>query len=157
MEIGPVGSFEERADGGETIVAEFESEKAAGFEMARRFRNQQAVEFVAFFAAEEGGGGLVVADFDGEGAGFFAANVGRIGNYEIERTWIGRREIRRWMCAKHGHDVSCPYIGEGGEEVGFEEGDARLEAEAGGVALGHGEGGEGNIGGVDFGGWEFFG
>jgi len=31
------------------------------------------------------GRGLVrVADFDGEGGGFFAADVGGIGNYEIE-------------------------------------------------------------------------
>jgi len=34
--------------------------------MESRFRNQQAVEFVAFFATVEGGGGFVVRDFDGE-------------------------------------------------------------------------------------------
>jgi hypothetical protein len=52
--------------------------------MARRFWNQQAVEFVAFFAAVEGGVGFVVADFDGEGGGFFAADVRRVGDDEIE-------------------------------------------------------------------------
>ena len=52
--------------------------------MVRGFRNQQAVEFVAFFAAIEGGGWFVIADFDGEGAGFFAADVGRVGDDEIE-------------------------------------------------------------------------
>ena len=39
------------------------------------------VEFIAFFAAVEGGGGFVVANFDGECAGFFAADVGRVGDY----------------------------------------------------------------------------
>jgi len=45
-------------------VAKFENEEAAGFQMAGGFGNQSAVEFVAFFAAVERGGGLV-ADFDG--------------------------------------------------------------------------------------------
>ena len=76
-----MGRFEERADGGEGVVAEFEDEEATGFEVARGFRDQQAVEFVAFFATVEGGGGFVVADFGWEGAGFFAADVGRVGDY----------------------------------------------------------------------------
>jgi hypothetical protein len=87
VEIGPLRCFEERADGGERVVAEFEDEEAAGFEMARDFWNQQAVEFVAFFAAVEGEGGFVFADFDGEGAAFFAADVGRVGDHQIEEKW----------------------------------------------------------------------
>jgi len=61
------------------------------------------------------------------------------------------------VSAKHGHDVSCPYIGKSGEEIGFLEGDAVGETESGGVALGDFEGGRGDVGGVDFGGREFFG
>ena len=85
MDVGPFRSFEEGADGGERVVAEFEYEQAAGFEVACGFWDELAVEFVAFFAAVEGGGGFVVADFDGKGAGFFATDVGGIGDYEIER------------------------------------------------------------------------
>ena len=71
-------------DCGERVVAEFEDEQAAGFEVACGFWDELAVEFVAFFAAVEGGGGFVVADFDGECAGFIAADVGRVGDEEIE-------------------------------------------------------------------------
>ena len=39
-----------------------------------------AVEFVAFLAAVEGGGGFVLADFDGQGVAFLAADVGGIGD-----------------------------------------------------------------------------
>ena len=49
--------------------------------MSRGLENQRAVEFVAFFATVEGRGGFVVADFDGERVGFFAGDVGRVGNY----------------------------------------------------------------------------
>ena len=59
-------SFEEGADGGERIVAEFEDEEATGFEVARGFGDELAVKFVAFFATVEGGSGFVVADFDGK-------------------------------------------------------------------------------------------
>ena len=62
-------------------MAKFEDEEGAGFEMSRGLENQRAVEFVAFFAAVEGRGGFVVADFDGERVGFFAGDVGRVGNY----------------------------------------------------------------------------
>ena len=130
MEICPLGSFEERADGGERVVAEFEDEEATGFEAARGFWDQQAVEFVAFFATVEGGGGLVVADFGGEGAGFLAADVGRVGDYEIEEKWpFGFAQGRR---------VASGEWREGVEQIGFEERDAIGEAEAGGVALGYG-------------------
>ena len=65
-------------------MAEFDDEETAGFQMAHGFWDQQAVEFVAFFAAVEGGRGFVVADFDGEGIRCFAGDVGRVGDDEIE-------------------------------------------------------------------------
>ena len=52
--------------------------------MVRGLENQRAIEFVTFFAPVECGGGFVVADFDGEGAGFFAGDVGRVADNEIE-------------------------------------------------------------------------
>jgi len=61
------------------------------------------------------------------------------------------------LVAKHGHDVSCPYLREDREEIGFEEVDAIGVAEAGGVALSYGQGSWGDVGGADFGGGEFFG
>ncbi len=81
MEIHPQRSFEEGADGGERVVAKFEYEQAAGSKVACGFWDELAVEFVAFFAAVECGGGFVVADFDGKGVGFFPADVGWIGDY----------------------------------------------------------------------------
>ena len=62
-------------------MAEFEDEEASGFEMASGFGDELGVEFVAFFATEEGCGGLVIADFDGKGVGFLAGDVGRVGDY----------------------------------------------------------------------------
>ena len=79
-----MGRFEEGADGGEGVVAEFEDQEAAGFEMARGLENERTVEFVAFFAAVEGGGWFMIADFDGEVAEFFSGDVGRVGDDEIE-------------------------------------------------------------------------
>ena len=84
VEIRPLGRFEEGADGGKTVVPEFKDEETADSEIARGFWDQQAVKLVAFFATVEGGGGFVVADFDGEGAGFFAADVGWVRDDEIE-------------------------------------------------------------------------
>jgi len=81
VDVGPFRSFEEWADGRERVVAKFQYEKAARFEMLRGLENQRAVEFVAFFAAVEGGGGFVIADFDRKRVGFFAADVGWIGDY----------------------------------------------------------------------------
>jgi len=81
VDVGPLGSFEEGADGEERVVAEFEDEEATGFEMESGFGDELAVEFVAFFAAVERGGGFVVSDFDREGVGFFSADVGWIGDY----------------------------------------------------------------------------
>ena len=56
QEVCPVGGIEEGADGGKGVVAEFEDEEASGFEMASGFGDEFGVKFVAFFAAEEGGG-----------------------------------------------------------------------------------------------------
>jgi len=80
VDVGPFGRFEKGADGGKRVVAEFEDEETAGFEMESGFGDELAVEFVAFFAAVKCEGGFVVADFDGEGAGFFAADVGGVGD-----------------------------------------------------------------------------
>lgn len=65
-------------------MAEFEDEQAAGFEVASGFGDELGIEFVAFFAAEEGGVRFVFADFAREGGGFVAADVGRIADDEIE-------------------------------------------------------------------------
>jgi hypothetical protein len=141
VEIRPLGRFEERADSGETVVAEFDNEEAAGFEVTRGLRYELPVEFVAFFAAEEGGGGFVVADFGWEVAHLFSADVGRVGDYEIEEK----------RCTTSGGSR------ERVEQIGFEECDAIRKAEAGGAALGDDEGGGGDVGGVDQGAGEFFG
>ena len=115
-------SFKEGADGGKGVVAEFENEEAAGLEVARGFGDELAVEFVAFFAAIECGSGFVIADFGGEGAGFFSADVGRIADHEIEQKWrVASGEWRGRV-----------------QQIGVEECDAIGEAEAGGVALGYG-------------------
>ena len=84
MNVDPFRSFEEWADGEKTVVAKFEDEQAARFEVEGGLEDELGVEFVAFFAAVEGGGGFVVADLDRERVGFFAADVGRVGDYEIE-------------------------------------------------------------------------
>ena len=68
-----------------------------------------------------------------------------------------RGVVKGPLVAKLGHDVSCPYIGECGEQVGFEERDAVRKAKASGVALSYSECCGGDVGGVDFGGGEFFG
>ena len=60
---GPFRGLEQRADGGEGVVAEFNDQKAARFERARGLGHELTVKFVTFLAAVEGGRGLVVADF----------------------------------------------------------------------------------------------
>ena len=40
MEVGPLRSFKEWADGGERVVAEFHDEEAARFQMASGLRDQ---------------------------------------------------------------------------------------------------------------------
>ncbi len=47
-------------------------------------RNQSAIEFVAFFAAEKSGARLMLANFDRERIGFAEADVGGIANDEVE-------------------------------------------------------------------------
>ena len=84
VDVDPFRSFEERANGGKRVVAEFEDEQAAGFEVAGGLEDELGVEFVAFFTAVEGGGGFVIADLDRERVGFFATDVGGVGDYQIE-------------------------------------------------------------------------
>jgi hypothetical protein len=121
-------------------VAELEDEEAAGFEMVSGFWDELTVEFVAFFAAVEGGGGFVVTDFNGKRGGIFSSDVGWVGNDKIEGKW--RVASGEWR--------------EGDKEIGFQECDAIRIAQAGSVALGYDQGRGGNVGGVDFGGGEFF-
>jgi hypothetical protein len=80
QEIGPERRVEEGADGGERVVAEFEDKQAAWLEVASGLGDELGVEFVAFFAAEEGGGGFVVAHFDRKRDEFFASDIGRVGD-----------------------------------------------------------------------------
>ena len=84
-DVDPVWRVEERLYCWEAVVAEFQHEDAARFQVLRGLRDQVGVEFVAFFASEEGGVGFVVADFAGEGVGFTAADVGRIAGDEVKR------------------------------------------------------------------------
>ena len=84
-DVGPVGSIEERPDGGKRVVAEFEDEDPAGFQMCRAFSNQAGVEFVALFATVESGFGFVIADFARERRGLASADVGRVGGDEVEK------------------------------------------------------------------------
>jgi hypothetical protein len=50
--ICPRGYVEQRLHRGERVVAEFENQDAARFEVVRGLGDQVAVEFVSFFAAE---------------------------------------------------------------------------------------------------------
>lgn len=52
--------------------------------MVSGLRDKLAIEFISFFAAVEGGGWFMIADFRGEGGAFFSADVGRVGDDEIE-------------------------------------------------------------------------
>jgi len=77
-DVGPCRGIEKRLHGGQRIVAEFEDQNAAGFEMCSRLRDQVGVEFVAFFAAEKSNGGFVVANFGRESCRFTPRDVRRI-------------------------------------------------------------------------------
>jgi hypothetical protein len=83
-DVGPESCIKKRMNGGKGIVAEFEDEKAAGFETRGGLRDETCVKFVAFFAAVKGECGFVVADFAGEGERFATADVGGIGGDEVE-------------------------------------------------------------------------
>ena len=84
-DVGPIRRVEERFDGREAVVAEFEDEEAAGLEESRDLGHQGAVEFVALFAAVKRDGGFVFAHFDRERVGFPAGDVRRIGDDEIKK------------------------------------------------------------------------
>jgi len=76
---------------------------------------------------------------------FVERDVGRVAYYQIEEKWRagGRRPVKRRVGR------------EGSEKVRLAEGDLAGEAQAGGVALGYGQGGGGDVGGVDLRGGEF--
>jgi len=50
-------------NGRQTVMAEFEDENAAGFEMRSGLRDEIGVEFVTFLAAVESNFRFVIADF----------------------------------------------------------------------------------------------
>lgn len=65
-------------------MTEFEDQDSAEFEMSGGLSDEIGVEFVAFFATEEGDGGFVVANFACECCRFAAGDVGRIADDEVE-------------------------------------------------------------------------
>lgn len=65
-------------------MAEFEDQDAIGFQVRGGLRDQVGVKFVPFFAAVEREFGFVVADFARKGGGFAVADIGRVGNNEVE-------------------------------------------------------------------------
>src|SRR5258708_11921424 len=83
-DVGPVGSVEERLDGGKGIVAEFEDQDPAGLEKCGGLGDEVGVEFLAFFAPEQSDGRFVVADFAGERWRFAMADVGRVADDQLE-------------------------------------------------------------------------
>jgi hypothetical protein len=83
--VGPVGGLEERLDGGETVVAEFEDQDAAGSQASGSLQDEGTVEFGAFFAAVECQWGFVLADIARQSVRFAAPDVGRVADDEIER------------------------------------------------------------------------
>ena len=62
------------------MVAEFDDKDAAGLQMRRRLGNEVGIKFVTFFAAEKRDFRLVITHFSRQGAGFTAADVGRVGS-----------------------------------------------------------------------------
>ena len=83
-DIPPIGAIEKRFNGGETVVAEFEDQQAARFQVLRSLRNQRAVKFVAFFTTKKGSARFVFAHFNGKRVRVAQADVGRIADDEIE-------------------------------------------------------------------------
>jgi hypothetical protein len=71
-------------DGRQAIVAKFEDEDSAGFEVLCGLCNQVRVKFAAFFAAVEGGGRLMFADFARERLRFAATDVRRVAGNQIK-------------------------------------------------------------------------
>ena len=85
-------------DGRESVVAEFEDEDAAGFEMRGGMGDEVGVEFVAFFATVERDFRFVIADFAHERFGFAAADVGRVADDEVKEE--RRRARDHWRIKK---------------------------------------------------------
>ncbi len=52
--VGPCGSFKERLNCGETIVAQLQDQQATGLEETSRLGDERAEKLVAFFAAVKG-------------------------------------------------------------------------------------------------------
>jgi len=161
-DVGPHGRIEKWLNGGERIVAEFEDEEAAGFEMRGGLRDETGVKFVAFFAAEKGERRFVVADFAREGWGFAAADVRRIGDDEIEKRWLvicdGRLGIHRGRHrAWSGHDIACRYGCQLIEEIRRNKVDGVRDGVFFRVAFGDGERGGRDIQGDELGLRQFLG
>ena len=91
--------------GGQTVVAEFEDQDAAWFEMRGGLRNELGVKFVAFFAAVECDFRFVVANFAHERSGFASADVGRITHDEVKE----RRHIAQKISFQETHTV-CNFV-----------------------------------------------
>ena len=90
--VCPGGCVEEWLDGGEAVVAQFEDEEAAGFEMRGGLGDELSVEFVAFFAAVEGDFRFVVADFAHERFRFPPPDIRRVAGDEIEKKRFATRD-----------------------------------------------------------------
>jgi len=83
-DVGPGEGIKQWLHGGQGIVAEFEDENAAGLQVRGGLGDQVGVEFVAFFAAEEGDGGLVVTNVRRKSRRFAPRDVRRVADDEIE-------------------------------------------------------------------------
>src|SRR5437016_3922142 len=86
-DVCPACCVEERLYGGQTGVAEFKDEDAAGLEMRGGLSDETGVKFVAFFAAVESDFWFVIADFAHQRRCFAPADVRRIAHDEIEGMW----------------------------------------------------------------------
>jgi len=141
-EVGPMGKIEEWLDGRQAVVAKLKDEQATGFQMTSCFRDESAVEFVAFFTSEESGRGLVVADFPGQRFGVTLGDVRRVADDKVERKWrvvSGPSQRSLWV-----NEWREPL-----QQIRFEKLDALRNAQAGGVAAGNIEGGGGDVRGID--------
>ena len=83
----PVGAVKERFDGRQAVVAELENQQSAGFQVLGSLGDQGAIEFVAFFAAEESNMRFVFANLNRQRIGLAQADVGWVADDEIERDW----------------------------------------------------------------------
>lgn len=108
-------------------AADLEDEPSAGTECGVGLGNEAGDDFEAGGSGEDGVARFEFADFELDLIFFRFADVGRIGDDEVES-----------------------FRSQAGEEVGFVEVDAGFELMAGGVGAGDFEGCGGNIGGVDF-------